>query len=487
MYIITNALKNLKRNKGRNILVGVVLFAIIATTVVTLSITNTAQSMIDRQQQMFGSRVEFQLDVDAFMESLDMENQTGFPTIPHLTAAQTIALTHSPSVQSYSLQANTMGFSEDMTAVGEDEDATGSGVQIMHSAGGNLADDDDFIMPVMRLLGSSSETMMDGETRTLYQGREPENLGEAMITRDFAQHNDLSIGDTFNFTMQQMFSAEGESQLVPYELTVVGIYSDFTPEAFPGMFSMSPMLNPANEILTSLDTILEPISEEGSLSMEATYYLHDPSYLADFEAEARALGVTEYMMISTDAESFHAMVAPLEGLRSVAQTFLLIVLILGGLILMILSLMAIRERKYEVGILRAMGMKKSKVAFGLVTEMLAMTLLCLVFGMGSGMIVAQPLSDNLLSRQVETVANDENPQGNQMGGARIISGGGSGLSLFGVGDEEVEVIDALTLNFNVRTLAEIIGIALMLTTVASLASISRINKYEPIKILMERD
>ncbi|MFU2108463.1 FtsX-like permease family protein [Paenibacillus larvae] len=41
-------------------------------------------------------------------------------------------------------------------------------------------------------------------------------------------------------------------------------------------------------------------------------------------------------------------------------TYIVIVLVLGAVILILLSSIAIRERKYEIGVLRAIGMKKGK-------------------------------------------------------------------------------------------------------------------------------
>ena len=42
------------------------------------------------------------------------------------------------------------------------------------------------------------------------------------------------------------------------------------------------------------------------------------------------------------------------------------ILLVGCLILILLSMLGVRERKYEIGVLRAMGMPKVKVAFGII-------------------------------------------------------------------------------------------------------------------------
>ena len=47
MYVIEHALLNLAKNKGRNILLAVIIFAIITATVVALAIFNTAGIVIE--------------------------------------------------------------------------------------------------------------------------------------------------------------------------------------------------------------------------------------------------------------------------------------------------------------------------------------------------------------------------------------------------------------------------------------------------------
>ncbi|SDZ42054.1 putative ABC transport system permease protein [Evansella caseinilytica] len=92
--------------------------------------------------------------------------------------------------------------------------------------------------------------------------------------------------------------------------------------------------------------------------------------------------------MTTDSESYNKIVGPVEGLKSISTTFMVIVLIFGGIIISFLSSIAIRERKYEISVLRAMGMKKHMVAPGLWSEMLLITCLCLVLGIGVGTLAA---------------------------------------------------------------------------------------------------
>ena len=47
-----------------------------------------------------------------------------------------------------------------------------------------------------------------------------------------------------------------------------------------------------------------------------------------------------------------------------------VILIIGGIILAVLNVFNIRERKYEIGVLAAIGMKKTKIALQYAIELL---------------------------------------------------------------------------------------------------------------------
>ena len=96
MYIIQNALKNVVRNKGRNILLAAIIFAIIATTVVTLMITNTSDRIIDEYKSQFGLEVSISRNLARFIEMRQRE-EVGLGV--DVTTAQYIAFADSDLLQ----------------------------------------------------------------------------------------------------------------------------------------------------------------------------------------------------------------------------------------------------------------------------------------------------------------------------------------------------------------------------------------------------
>ncbi|MDR2571040.1 MAG: ABC transporter permease [Oscillospiraceae bacterium] len=161
---------------------------------------------------------------------------------------------------------------------------------------------------------------------------------------------------------------------------------------------------------------------------------------------SQTVPLPEDWIVFRDEAAYRRMIAPIENLQDVSFTFLLVVLIFGAAVMTLLSIIAIRERKYEIGVLRAMGMKKKKIALGLWFETILITCICFIFGVITGTALATPVSNMLWS-----------------------------------GDGQISI------TLNAITTVQILGVSLLLATIAGTVSVSRITKYEPIKILMERN
>lgn len=206
-------------------------------------------------------------------------------------------------------------------------------------------------------------------------------------------------------------------------------------------------------------------------SINAVYYLKHPELLPDFEAELRNIGLPDNYNVKTDEGAFENVSAPVESLQNLSLTFLIIVLVLGAVIMVLLSAIAIRERKYEIGVLRAMGMKKKKVALGLWAETIVITCICFVLGMGVGMVLSQPVSDSMMSGITQTADTGSTSLTDRLNAEA------------GVAEQSPEI----DVSVNGVTALEIFCVSLLLASIAGFISVSRITKYEPIKILMERN
>ena len=245
-------------------------------------------------------------------------------------------------------------------------------------------------------------------------------------------------------------------------------------------------------------------------TLSATYAFADTEGYYAFETEVRTLGLSEdYTVSSSDISAYEKSLAPLDTLSTMSGWFLVVILIIGGVILVVLNIFNVRERKYEVGVLTAMGMKKRKVAAQFMCEILVVTMIAVIIGAGIGAVSSVPVTNALLAGQVESQTSqqtqmDENfgrpgnfgggmpgmPGGNMGGGAPsdIPDNMGGGKNPFeNMFSSAEDYITEVNSAMNLTVVLQMLGVGLLLTLVASLASVSFIMRYDPLKILANRD
>jgi len=218
--------------------------------------------------------------------------------------------------------------------------------------------------------------------------------------------------------------------------------------------------------------------------MSAEYFLRNPDYLELFENEVRAKGLPDTYIVSIDQAAFDRVTGPMLSMQSAVMTFSVVILILGAIVLALISFLVVRERKYEVGVLRAMGMEKRKVAFGIFTEAVMITTLCLLLGLGVGNnAIAQPVADGLLESRVVAAEARSEELGHDIGGAVIIWGGQIQTE-HSIGYRPESEI---TVGLSGNVIIQIIVITLGLAALSGMIGVVVITRYEPLKILRERN
>ena len=545
MYIIKNALRCIGRSKGRNILIGIIALVIAISACIGLSIRQAAESA--KTSALKGMSVTATISYD---RAGAMGNMAGgrpgmggggfgggnfdpsqFGDImgkgSSLTLEEYQKYAGAESVQDfyYTLTAYFNGsenFSpvsdetEDSDSDGELEGSLGSGgmsgfpggmggKDFMRGASGDFS-----------IIGYSSDSSMtafvNGNASIVDGSMFEEGTSElvCVISEELAMYNNLAVGDTITLSNP---SLETET----YTLTISGIYTSSENNDFSmSMFGASQ--DPANRIYMSanaLQTVLDASEAaaddtkvEGSIS--ATYTFADTDAYYAFEDEVRALGLDEsYTVSSSDITVFENSIAPLNTLGTMAGWFLLVILIIGGIILVVLNIFNVRERKYEVGVLTAMGMKKWKVAAQFMCEILVVTMIAVVLGAGIGAISSVPVTNALLEGQVQSQNNQQNQMDQNFGRPGNMGGGfpggnmGGGMpsdmpsdmpdmgggnnpfgDMFGGAADYITEVDSA---MNLTVVFQMIGVGLLLTLIASAASVLFIMRYDPLKILANRD
>lgn len=469
MYLIGHALKNIVRNKGRYLLIGAVLIVSLTSVTVSAMIHFTTKAVIDDYSDCFGASVYFTPDLRKLL-ALMKPDENGTYHNPEITTEQYIAFSKSNAVKNTLFQGSRQTYSDKLVGLdqgGEENFYASGGWDSFWTPNSEEPHEVQRQAPNTVVLGYSDYSLMEDFAqglRELDEGSFFKASGECMVSRDFADLNSLKPGD--HLELQDVNHTEVEK----LHLIICGIYLDITtPQPHGSDWALN---NRRNEILTSFAT-LEAHSING-LYVTAVYFLKNPGLAAEFESYVRENGLHEVYNVNVDAGSYNRIVKPVESLKNISATFLAVILLVGCLILILLSMLGVRERKYEIGVLRAMGMPKAKVALGLICESVCVMALCLCIGMGAGRLLAQPVTNMIMEEQADLV--EQRPQANY---------GDNVLSIEGI-NETASALQEVDITLAPESIGFTVVVSLVLALLTNIAGICYITRYEPMKILAER-
>ncbi|MCD7776570.1 MAG: FtsX-like permease family protein [Firmicutes bacterium] len=374
----------------------------------------------------------------------------------------------------------------------------------------------------------SADTDTDSEYDSSYYGTMFDEGTEELtcvISYELAVYNSLTVGDTISI-------ANPNDEEETYTLTIVGIYinsqSTVTDSSVISGFSSS--TDSSNQIYMSaaaLEAILSESEENATVytdtetetetttalpsQISGTYVFASVDDYETFCTDVYEAGLSEdYTVSSSDLTSYESSLVPLENLSTMALYFLIVVIAIGAVVLIVLNIFNVRERKYEVGVLTAIGMKKSRVSLQFMCETLIVTIISVVVGGLIGAVSSVPITNSLLASQIEsqsTQTEEINASfGREMGGRSDMADmGGEVPSDVGNADADggersgfmgaLDSFSSATTNYvsevssatNLTVLAELLLIAVLLTLIASAASVIFIMRYDSLKILANRD
>ena len=98
MYILKNAWTNIKRNLGRNILIGIIILVITASSCIALAINTSGNKLIDSYINKNQLEVSFSLDMKNFRQDKNNDSNT---TVDKLTIDDVKKYSDSKYVSSY--------------------------------------------------------------------------------------------------------------------------------------------------------------------------------------------------------------------------------------------------------------------------------------------------------------------------------------------------------------------------------------------------
>lgn len=556
MYILKNAITSIKRSKGRNILIGIIIIVIATSCAITLAIRESANKIITAYEEKNEIEATITMDRRTLMEKLRSENSTQEEMINAFNNIESVSVedienygnsnylkdyyyTYELSVDAKNLTEATDSLVKETTTT-KTETSTKtrtrkfngtppSGGRGFPGGGGGSrtttttqkkttttktekifnekAEDGAFTLigynsyEDMKEFISGEYTITSGEVSSDFESN------NCVISEELATLNNLSVGDTITIIDPKTTSNT-------YTLTITGIYKENS-DASDSMNEM--FTNSANNIITNSNFIKTMVEKNSSLTptITPTFIVKDKESVELFENEVVEKGLSEYYQVTDNLSEIENATEAVSNVKTFATTFLIITLIIGGVVLVVINMINIRERKYEIGVLRTIGMKKSKVSLQFMSELLIVCIISLSLGSVIGAVTSVPISNMLLQNEIESTNNkydnisknfgmNHQEESNQVETNNVEETDNTEtkeeLNETNTNKEEVKEptekynfglvnvseVDNINAVVDFKVLAKLLGIGIALTLLSSLASMIAISRFSPLTILKER-
>ncbi|WP_409021696.1 ABC transporter permease [Dellaglioa sp. P0083] len=483
MNFFKRALLNLKAKKGRSFLLILVMSAIMLFVLAGLIIQNAATTAANDAKKSAGATVTLSANRDkAFSEMKASSSKTTKPSlnlagVKVATAKKVGAL---GNVKSYSITTSTTANASSFDAIKTTSTSSQSGGMGGKKIATSATTGD---ISISGVSSTASALSASGAKITKGCGLNSSDLNtkNIVIESELASTNHISVGDTIT-----MKSTGGTK----YKVEVVGIYkassTSSTSMGGPGAS------DPANTIYTAY-TFANTLkgSKYKDTADSVVYTLSDPAKLSTFTKAAKKLIDTDKFSMSTNDSTYQSMLTPLNNVKSFAQKIVLLVAVAGTIILALIVILMIRERRYEIGVLLSLGEKRWKVIAQFFVEMFMVLLVSLVVAGIGGKFVGNAVGDQLISQQT-TTATTSTTSNDMQGGDGAPSGTKGGqfgrTAPSGMPGQSATIksdkLKNLSTTVSIKDLAELGGMGLAIIFISIMLASLGILRLEPKKILI---
>ena len=208
----------------------------------------------------------------------------------------------------------------------------------------------------------------------------------ALVGSTLATKNNLEVGDTF--------TAYGST------VTVSGIYT--TDNAFQDSGIIMPL------------TTLQTLTDQADVVNTVIATVNSSDNVAS-AVESLKTSLGDDADITSQVEQAATSVESLESISSLALAGVIGAAIAGAAIVLLAMVMVVRERRREIGVMKAIGGTDGKVVGQFTIEGLTLTVIGTIIGMILGILISGPMTTSLVSSQnnaASTTSQQTGPGGN---------------------------------------------------------------------------
>jgi putative ABC transport system permease protein len=405
MNTITRGFRNAFRNVVRTTSIVVILGISIGLALTMLVARQAVQQKINSVQSSIGNTITIApagfsgfSSVNNSLTTTELAKVSSLAHVTNVAESVTDRLTTigstTPSFGGGSSSTSTTNDQTSLTSPVTINTSTTGGRHFFVSGGGSLPTN---FTPPVEIDGTNNPTTLDSTALKITSGSAlsgTSDANDAMVSTSMASKNNLKVGSTF--------TAYGTT------LTVTGIFS-ISNEAGEGT------------IIVSLPTEQRLSGQTGDVT-SAVATVDSVSNLNSVTTTIKnTLGSSVADVTSSETEATTA-IAPLNSIKNISLYSLIGAVIAGSVIILLTMIMIVRERRREIGVIKAIGSSNLRVIFQFMTEAVTLTLMGALIGLIIGVAGSGPVTKLLVNNASTTTTTTTT----SAGGAARFGGGGAG-------------------------------------------------------------
>jgi putative ABC transport system permease protein len=302
----------------------------------------------------------------------------------------------------------------------------------------------------------------------------------ALISDKVAELNNLFIGDRIS-VRNVYYNKDNQEVVRDIILDVIGIFQPVLQQQNPSVregwvdysaFNRIYVPNGVTQLENRwwLEQYVNDYPDSGvqidQVYLYPTFVLTDPEVIESFRTEALNY-LPDYYRVRVSSDAYDSVAGPIRFIGGLSTTLLWVGILATVLILSLVVILFLRDRKHELGIYLALGERPYKVMAQIVVETMSVAILAISLSLISGQWMARLTSDALLQMRV----------GESENGGIMPYFEGNYLS-------PEDVINAYAIDFDLRYVLLLYGVGLGTIAVSSIAPMIYILRLKPKKILM---
>ena len=268
----------------------------------------------------------------------------------------------------------------------------------------------------------------------------PDKKQVALVHQDFANSNNLSIGDYI-----VLKNIEGNS--IEVKVQIIGIFTSTRKSDSEEYMDTTNLFE--NIIFTDLNTSSKLIYETDSNSQYGDFEVEDPEELDNLISEMKKIENVNWdnCKITKNDSSFKNTKEALAGIQKIVSTAIITIFIISIILIVLILNLWTKHRINEIGILLSVGISKKDIILQQIIEILMVSVPAFVFSLVTSSIATKIVGSKLIS----------------------------------------SITNSIEINVNIFDWLLISGIGLVIVLTATILSIYQITKIKPRDIFSKID